>query len=684
MFWTGEAIPTEGACQRVRHLGGGSFDLSDALFRPSGESEIESGFPSSRHLCIFAWLRAGARSARPHVSHRWPALPGRRPGGGRLSFPHGSPLPRIRRQLSLHRPPGTEVIRRPPPSASLPRVGRARSKRWIPAGALCLFALFAGELRAAEPLPIPDSATERSTAVDTLDAPDAGARIRSQGVESPQLARGSILFEMRGASATMRGIHGADGRRPLGERFFRSELGTSELPELARPEALYRDLMGAEVTSWTLNLGRIRGRMNAEEQVVPFRIGYGLFDRVTLGVTVPLIRRRTTSSLRLSGDGATVGTNPGQADSGTVNEFLAQAFEALGALEEALAQSCPVGGSSPARQDGNDAGGSSCQEGRQLAAEVRGFIEALDRAYDDELVFPLRGTSGADAITERWNRARSGMEVWGVEGPDGLPLAMTPLGDQAFTSNFVDPAWGGDGGLPRSIPEEVMMMGDVEAHLVLGLLQRDRGEARLGVRSSLVLSGRFPTGVADSLQLLAPMAPPQGVGGVGVRLVSDLVSDTRFALLTVAEGWWYDEAEAVVLAPDPTRLYGELGVARLPVRWTPGSRSRAALTPRFHVTPGLSLGLGYQFDRWDGITYAPSEMEPNGAGDPLALPPDADASSLHTLRGELRYHGMEGVIAEALPFPLEVVMSYEGTLGGSGDLAVAHRRMEAGVRLLLR
>ncbi len=684
MFWTGEAIPTEDACQRVGLPKGRTFDLSHGPSSPSQESGMETGFPSPGHLCIFGWLRAGSRSLRPHVPHWCPALPARCPGRGRLSFPHGSPLPRIRRQLSLHCQSGTEAIRRSPPSPSLRPFGRAHSRGWTPVVALCLFALSVGELRAAEPLPIPDSPAERSTAVDTLDAPDAGARIRSQGVESPQLARGRILFEMRGASATMRGIHGTEGRIPLGGRFFRSELGASELPELARPEALYRDLMGAEVPSWTLNLGRVRGRVNAEEQMVPFRIGYGLFDRVTLGVTVPLIRRRTMSSLRLSGAGATVGTNPGQADSGSVNEFLTQAFEALAALEEELAQSCPVAGPSPARQDGNDAGSSSCQEGRQLAAEVRGFIEALDRAYDDELVFPLRGTSGADAITERWNRARSGMEGWGVEGPDGLPLAMTPLGDQAFTSNFVNPVWGGDGGLPRGVPDEVMMMGDVEAHLVLGLLQRDRGEARLGVRSSLVLSGRFPTGVADSLQLLAPMAPPQGVGGVGVRLVSDLVSDTRFALLTVAEGWWYDEGEAVVLAPDPTRLYGELGVARLPVRWTPGSRSRVALTPRFHVTPGLSLGLGYQFDRWDGITYAPSQMEPNGAGDPLALPPDADASSLHNLRGELRYHGMEGVIAEALPFPLEVVMSYEGTLGGSGDLAVAHRRMEAGVRLLLR
>lgn len=550
--------------------------------------------------------------------------------------------------------------------------------------ALWFIASSAGELRGAEPNPTSGSVQERTTAVDTLNQEGTGLRIRSQGVESPQLSRGSILFGMRGATATMRGIHGSEGQRPLGERFFRSELGASELPELARSEALYRELMGTDGTSWTLNLGRVGGRLSAEEQVVPFRIGYGLFDRVTLGVTVPLTRRRTASSLRLSGAGATVGTNPGQSDGGAVDDFLAQAFEALAALELELAQSCPGPEVSPVRQDGNEVGAPSCPEGQQLAAEVRGFIGALDRAYEEELVFPLRDTAGAGAITERWSRALGGMAGWGVEGPDGLPVAMAPLGDEAFASRFVDPTWGGEGGLPRGVGGEVMMMGDVEAHLVLGLLQRDRGEARLGVRSSLVLSGRVPTGVADSLQLVAPMAPPQGVGGVGVRLVSDLVSDTRFALLTVAEGWWYGEAEAVVVAPDPTRLYGELGVSRLPLRWTPGTRSRISLTPRVHITPGLSLGVGYQIDRWGGISYAPSETQPGGADGPAALPSDAEPSSVHTLRGELRYHGMEGVLVEALPFPIEVLMSYEGTVGGSGDLAMAHQRLEAGIRLLLR
>jgi hypothetical protein len=526
-------------------------------------------------------------------------------------------------------------------------------------------------------LPGAAGAQVADTVPDSMDR-----EMAAQGIENPLVPRGALHFQFGSTTSAIQGFHGEDGLRRIGSgSFLVPALGTEQLPELAPTEARFRDLMG-NGSNWSLNLGSTGGRFESDEQRVTFRAGYGLLDRVTIGISVPMVRRRVSSALTLAGAGATAGANPSTTDAADVSAFLSAAGESLAALEALVQAACTPddngNGSNGNGENGNGSNGQTafrCEEGQELLGRASGFVQALEAAYQEELIFPLRESTGGQALSARWASLMEEFEGWEVQGPASPPLARQALSPEAFAGEFVEPAWGASG-FPLENPREYTELGDVEGHLVLGLLRLgDEGEG-YRIRSSAVLSARLATGAQDSLQTVVRHHPPGGVSGFGVRLVTDLISPSRFALLTVVEGWSYGEAEALVLAPDPTRVLGANAVARAPVRWEPGGSFRLRVTPRFHLTPGLSLGLGYEMDR-----HGSHQFQPEGEG---IAAWSTDGTTLHRIRAELRYHGFEGPVVEALPFPLELLLAYDGTAGGTGDFAPSQRRLEVGARILRR
>lgn len=490
---------------------------------------------------------------------------------------------------------------------------------------------------------------------------------------SPLIARGAILFGVGGTHTTVRNLHLGGQLRPLGEEHFSQRLGVQELPELQDAETRFRELLGPG-SNWSLNLGSVGGRFQVQEQHVPLSLGYGVLDRLTVGVTIPLVRRRIDSTVRFAGHDATAGTNPSATDPAQVSGFLTAALQALADLQNRVETVCdPDPEPDPAAVDP-----SRCHDGQELLEQTAGFLDLLESAYQNELVFPLRGTEGAFRLLDRWVAFRNDLADWNVSAPGEIPLARSPLGDQAFASSFVDPLWGPDG-FPRDRAEEFMEMGDVEFHAVLGILDTALADRALRVRTSVVGTLRLGTGEPDSLQALAPVGPPRGVGGMGVRVVADIVSARRVGLLSVAELWQFQETETALLAPDPARFFGAEGLNRLPVGWTPGATLRMGLTPRFHLMPGISLGLGYHLERRNAASFTPRTGGDAATGFLQAL---EGSSTLQRLRGELRYHGLDSPVLEALPFALDLVLSYEEPIRGSGTLATAERRVRMGARFL--
>jgi hypothetical protein len=479
-----------------------------------------------------------------------------------------------------------------------------------------------------------------------------------QHVEDPVLPRGALLFQIEGLFTQAAGAFGDGGGRPFGSSFF-VPATPATFPALEALQTEIREL--TDRPDLGIRLGELRGRFEVHEEVLPLRAGYGLLDRVSLGVTVPFVRRRTDARLFLDAEGANLGARPGS-DEG-VSAFRTDARAALDALRAGVLQICDEGG-----EESDD-----CLAGRAAEARVAGFLELLDAAWDGTDAFPLAGSDAGDALRSRWGQARQDLAAWGAQGPETLPLSTRALDETFFRNRLVDPIWG-SGGFPVETPEAVLLLGDVEAHLAVGLLRILPEGSRPGVRSAVEATARFATGPSDSLSLVTPLEPPRGYAGGGLRFVTDLIlPEARAGALLTLQWTTFLDREVVLLAADPESPW-EPDTRRTLVSGAPGDRLTLGIAPRWSIVPGLSLGGGYEWHRsgegrWSGPAGGPAPFVP--------------AATHHRGALELRFAGWSTPVVEDMWFPVElrarVLWAFSGSEG-----APRERRVEAGARVLRR
>jgi hypothetical protein len=484
-----------------------------------------------------------------------------------------------------------------------------------------------------------------------------------QLVESPVLPRGSILFEVRTANTQASRIHDGDG----GSRGFALGLMDPELvpptfPALVPEQERLRELLGDP--GGTLSMGTLQGRFDVDEQSTPIRIGWGAADRITVGVTVPIVRRRVFSFLGVDPEGGNVGMNPSEGSTANgVSAFRSEAAIALANLQGTVAAVC--------EQEGQES--ASCQQGQAALDRVSGFVDTLDSAFDEALLFPLAGSVAGSTLRDRWDAARTDLAAWGAGGPETLPLATRAISAADFESRFVQPVWGG-GGFPTESSEALAELGDVQLHLVVGLIQGDEinDGSRVRLRSAVEFSARLPTGVPDSLALLTPMEPPRGYAGGGIRWISDVGFEERFAILSEVEWETFTSRDLVLLGTDRMNPW-DAEMARRSMEGAPGDRVRVSLAPRFIITRGLSLGIGWEWRRGGVGLWTPT----------AAVGPEVKLEDTRQQRAsvEFRFAGWDASLREGMPFPVEIVSRASWSFSGS-EGAPKDRRIELGVRLL--
>ena len=496
-----------------------------------------------------------------------------------------------------------------------------------------------------------------------------------QTVQDPLIPRGSLFFRMDPAATTVKGLYAPAGAGdvPLGQSLSFPTIGTAELPELQPTAERFGALAGQSQTP-SLRLGGTAARFSADERVLPLQLSYGVLDRLTLGVTVPFIRKRLETLLRLTPDGADVGQNPAVTASGLVSTFLGDANTTLTTVQTSVDDTCMQLG----EQD------TSCLQGRALVSETESFLSDLDAAYQAESFFPLEGSELGSGISTRWAGLASQFVDWGAVGPEGLPLASAPLDQATFESTVVNPAWPGSG-FPLETPDVALGLGDVELNAALGLLQPDpveSGERPQGIQASVVVVGtiRFATGSPDSLRTVSPSDPPRGVSGLSVGAVSDVLFPGRFAVLGILEGGTHGSTEMTLLAPDPARVFSP-GFTRADVIWQPGSYFRASVTPRFRLASGLSIGTGWWFLRRRADSF--ESVETGSMDEVPSLPPQGESYTQQRLAVELRYSTMNQPLSGEVSFPFEFLLRGSRSVSGN-EGAPVQSRAEAMIRFRLR
>lgn len=301
----------------------------------------------------------------------------------------------------------------------------------------------------------------------------------------------------------------------------------------------------------TLQLGTLDVVADANVRVVPLALAAGVFPRLEIEVSLPLLREEVLLT-RYGLTGGTVGANPDRAENAELLGRIDPQWRALG--ESALLPT------------------DSSALGRELQRLV------AERLPGETLNLP--DSAATAALLD---------QLLGEE------LGLTPLqpglgpwrtGDAEVSARFR--LLSTMGGAP--VPTD---------------------STGLHYRATLSVSARLPTGSEpDSLGVLSQL-PAVGQSGFGLALDGDLFFGTRFWATVSARYARRSEVEVLRRVVPPATPFASAAPARS-VRWAPADRILVRAVPRFRLTESLSLGAQYslaisggeRFTAGDGATDA--------------------------------------------------------------------------------
>jgi len=487
--------------------------------------------------------------------------------------------------------------------------------------------------------------------------------IRAQTTDNPIVPRGEIRItfapEFRLASERL----GPLGVEALDIDWDARLLGTGFAPIFSPLETAIRTATGEP--TFDLSLGRGAAQITAMETRVPFGLAVGIHDRVTLGVTVPLVRGRYEASADVAGlDGGNVGWNPSQSDPTGVQGALAALAGTATAAQAAADQVCTAQG----------AGSTDCTSAMAAAGSAGGLSADMATLYDGFVLFPSTGSASADALHARLEAVRVALDALGVTGlPVSFPLAAalgdgdleTLARDVSVGARFQDFGnWRGGWGL-----------GDIEATASFLLLRHRDPDGFPVAELSAGATARLATGEADDPDRLFQSGRGSGYTEIGgfahIFLGSSrlgLEGDVRFARGSEGE-------VPVRVAPIGAVLVGfeQSTMATL----APGNRIRIGASPRLRLTRELAIAGRYSYERIDAIGYQRVSAE---GPDPSILDQGA-ATTVQYMGGGLVY-ASPGSVAQGSP--MEVRVQVDAIRSGEGFGQPAPLRASLEIRMFRR
>ena len=361
----------------------------------------------------------------------------------------------------------------------------------------------------------------------------------------------------------------------------------------------------------SLTPGRLALRLTGDERTVPFVVRYGLTDRLTLSLTVP-IERRGTSAAGPYLAGGTLGLNPDAARNGAVLAGVAPRFGAMG-----TGLLLPVAGTPE-------------------ALELQSRLRAIDPA--DTLLLPDNPVTIAELLE---NDFAAGLMTAEEQAALTLVSARRPyqLGDVQIGARFLLRA--GPAGWP--FPDSV---------------------TGRSLRTSVGARVRLPTGRSGT-RFFTEIPPGGGHLGVGVDVLNDVFLSSR----------WYVNASAsldVLLPTDVQRLAFSAArpfpadSALRTVRRAPGPRLALSVTPRWRLTDEISFSGEYAL-------LAQRRTEYTGGEEGLRQTPLEwrTGGSLHALGVGARYSSLQAFARGRADVPFEVTLSMSRAVAGGGAAPAA-------------
>lgn len=466
-------------------------------------------------------------------------------------------------------------------------------------------------------------------------------------------------------------------REPLATDLVR-ESAAELVPGVGALQTALESLVGA---SGPFRLGASQATVSQNEIRVPLALDIGVIDRITVGVTVPMVRTLTTADIRIAADDeADLGLNPAIAGAGAVPAFL----DSLGARTSAAvtlsSQLC-----------GDDPASAACIDASALADDLGAAEGLLADAYAASGLFPATGTASGEALTGWMTAINDALAAQGLAPlSSAIPLAAEVLDHTGLQTLLTDPS-GPFRAAPLASYGSRWGLGDVEARIGARLLEGERidsaGVATLAWSLAAIGTVRLPTGTPDSAAVFLDRGLDDGQmdleGGAWLSVATPRFSVQARALYTLQQ----PGDVQVRIAP-----YGEVFATRgdlVEVERDPGDGISIEVEPAFRLAPAIALALSWRMvsrgeDRYTGAVPLATGDAPVATTfyDDVAILAEGTEYSLQEVGGSLTYRSRG--LPETSGGGFETFLRVRKAIAGSGGRVPAGVRTEFGLRLVRR
>ena len=492
-----------------------------------------------------------------------------------------------------------------------------------------------------------------------------GVSLAAHAVERADVAghgRLRVTFDPRIVGWDAQFVNGA--RLPLGLPLTGDTVGAAAIPVVARLEQDVRVASG--VPGFIANLGRSLLNVRQERRTTPITAELGLSDRLSVSVSVPIVRVATRAHLQISSKGANLGLNPllqGVANSGTrYGSFFAQFDTSL------------------ARLDANIAGGGyGCPPSRQCAAQAfldsaRGVRTALyevahGAGQRGSPFMPLDSSDGGRGIVQvvsyLQTRDSAAFNVTGFR--DSFLLAHDTLSADLVAGAIVDSAYGfGYRGLPYRNSFR-LGLGDIE----VGAKYRLATGAHYA--AALVALLRLPTAQRDSDDDWLRQALGDHQMDVEGRLIQELFVGSRLWVNVAVRGGMQRPGTRVRrVAPFGAILVPFAATAQL--AWDPGDYAGVDVAPLYRLNPRFAAGLtaSYWIKQQDRYTFRSAQDSLDLAAR-LGAPTSAALLDEGTAERQLRFGVAVTYVGPAFEGGLSIEQTVSGGTAGVTPAAPVYR-----------
>ncbi len=439
----------------------------------------------------------------------------------------------------------------------------------------------------------------------------------------------------------------ADGTPvPIDLALNSDSLGVGVLPFLAPVQNELRAATG--LSTFSLNLGRIVTQLNASVRTMPIGIELGLSRRLSIGVTVPIVRSRMDVNFAVDS------TQPGNVVPNALRADPAAAATYTSQLDSALAALALQAASGPAA----------------LRQQAQAMITALQPFQPLATVrfVPRASTEAADSIISRLGSAEASYgqlaAQYAAQGVTLPPLtAALALADSLGMTRDDFESWISDtaGALQADTIGEVVRtgLGDVTANVTWQFAEGTR------YRGQIVATWQFPTGSPPSANNPLDLGTGTHQAGLDVALSNDVFLGGSFLVHAVARGG-KRFADQLMMRVAPLDLFFVPVSQRAQIRRQPGSFVGLELDPVWMMDDAFSVRATWTWFNQGGTTH--SYVDPADearVGSPASVLDAGTAASAMRIGGAVTFSTVARYAQGRASLPYSVTVGYQNTIAGS-------------------